>query len=562
MATATKTMTTKTATSDSPAANATIDSRGNAFAASPVRELFRGYDTFSANSLDSKSAVSGDSIPGGAHHNVGYRVCTEFSQLTEYLNVDIAAGDVFAGNSVNAKVKMVSKLRFSSYSVAVAVYARNATEYWAADPSCTVKQPESAEEALDFFQRHGDCYVTSIHRGGDYSAVFMFYAESESEQQSVQANLKGKGISEEGKTSGDFSAKLQSAMSSSSTETSCDQAVTGIAKINWPKDDPADMIKFADEFSDQEITNPEVVSFVTQGYEQVFDQSAKEAWQPIVKNREFFLGSTPANGLSNYIAQLYTLHDMVKAIQATYKIYGYTLDTVLAQNSVQIQNDITTMNNLVTQIDQDPTADYSSYKHGSPPAVPPPSLSLGEPNLAFYTAKWPNQGGPDGQLFDDVNCVVTAGSGAIIPDPGQIFVQQGWYLSEISVNGGTRGVRMLTVTYTQGLAPSNKFGPWTHGGGGNFCGTLLLGPGGISGFAEWTEQTRVNSITIFQPGGDPKGWVQPPQLAGTGNYYPFAPKLRPQEGACVLGFHGKQNPDHAVSLGLWYVVFQPARWLS
>jgi len=154
-------------------------------------DLFQGYDSLSSSGRTA-AAVTGDRHPAGATSETYYRVCTDIETLQSSLNISASASASFGFGSVDAKTSYMRNLKVTTNSVTVVVYTNIVTGSESArNPKLTISPPGDLN---DFFLIYGDSYVKSVVKGGEYYATYVFYAESNEEQEHVTASLSAHGI--------------------------------------------------------------------------------------------------------------------------------------------------------------------------------------------------------------------------------------------------------------------------------------------------------------------------------------------------------------------------------
>ncbi len=510
------------------------------FASNPVAALGQGFDTFMGNAKDIAVTVT-EPVPESSSSTVEYSMCSGVDELTAFLGIDLAAAGVYEGASSSAKVQMAANLRFTEYSVAVAIHATQARgTTLALGYNLNVPQP-TPETMNTFVQRYGDSFVTSITKGGYYAAVFMFYAESEDEQLQVTTALNGEGIVAGGTVSGSFSSNLQIAQTKSKVRQSSHQAMGGTSGVALPGT-VSDMIAFALNFSalPLSVSALAIIGFRTQGYEGLIAQFDK-----VANNRKLFLGteiprgSPRIPGLSDRIAALSILEDTIQDVQETYAVYRYntdgSADPDLATNLKTIQQDLDTAVNLLNRIDADPTQTYQM------PATFP-GLAVGVANLNFNLVTSDQYGGTGqygtgeykGNAFNDVDA-------SSVPNRQRI--------NSIGIKGDT-WVNLLTVGYTDSSGVSVQ----SHGtDSGTDRGKVSLQADEVITSIGVRWGWLVNQITINT--SRQQSFTAPPNPEKTG----LSATYTPPSGSVMMGFNGLQG-DHLAQVQFVSVQFRPATW--
>jgi hypothetical protein len=393
----------------------------------PVTTLLQGFNSFTVSACD--QAVTGSSGSTGGTERCDYTVCYSYDQLRVALNMSASAGDDFGDGSVSAKAQFIAKLNLTSTSVVVAIYANKITAATAVQTVRLLGHPP--QDLNTFFQTYGDSYVDQIVLGAEYIALYVFYAQSQSDQLVIRAALSANQLSE----SGDLTVDLQSSFMSFSTSVNMRQAFnqTIFGVTNQPLPPSDQIVTFALGFASLNANSPTIISYSTQGYESV---PGIIPFGPIVATRNLYLGYTGQLGISDYIATLSLLENQVSVLQEVYATYGYTGDSNLTIKGAQVRADLKALGLLVQQILADPTQSYTAGNY--------PSLGYGTPQLQASISSPVIWGGDGGQYpYADIT-------------PASIFQQVrilslqlwgGWYLTGLSVTYGSTNAVSATVMH-------------------------------------------------------------------------------------------------------------------
>ncbi|HZD88785.1 MAG TPA: jacalin-like lectin [Pseudolabrys sp.] len=270
-----------------------------------------------------------------------------------------------------------------------------------------------------------------------------------------------------------------------------------------------------------ELTAPAIVGYENLGYERVPNFGD---FQPIAKNREFFVGNTVVGGLTKPLVAIRQLQNQIDWIEQVYQFYGGYNDSKLTNTASAAKADHDTINGMIIAYENDPTGSFTWPKL--------PSLDNGTPELEYEIKHSQGHGGGGGGPFDDVN-VDTA-----IPQQTRI--------SAIQLRSGKRIDKLIT-TY------ANTSTSWTteHGGnGGGLSNKLNLKYGNVVLNVDGRSGSRVDHLTFKTSNGD--------VLDGGGDgggAFSFALP----GGSFLLGFAGRSGSE-LDQIQFVYGNFLPARW--
>jgi hypothetical protein len=485
--------------------------------------VFQGYESVAGRALSS-SAVTGKTETVGGTSGVTCRVCTDLETLSNALEINqslsVSYGPV---GSFDEKMRFVHNLKVTTYSVSIVVFARHTL---GKETTTNVKlkngiKPPQGRAALrNFFRSYGDSYVVSTTRGGEYYAVYTFNSRTREEQSELVASMKAQGILDGVTIDGSMQAKITSFSSSSSVESNFDQNVSGILNPKLPTSDQ--IIPFALAFPSLALDAPTIIGFGTSGYEHV---PAFGGFEPISKNRSFFVGDGVVDGLTKPLVQVRQLNDQISWIQSVYSFYGGYSDAKLTSVGIQAKADQAAIIQLIEQYESDPTQAFIR--------PPLPSLGSGTPTLAYLISNSPAFGGQGGNAFNDVD--------------SRTFIPQRTKISSIQVRAGDV-IDKLMVTYTNSLGRT-----WTaeHGGnGGRPVNQLDLTGAQFATQTSGRSGNRVDHLTIDFTGGN--------SFSGGGNGGDaFAVPV--PAGSFLLGFAGRCYAE-LDQISFVYGSFQAATW--
>lgn len=383
---------------------------------SPPTDLFQGYDSFVGSGRS--TALTGTKGAAGATSQTYYKVCTDTASLYQAMNISGSVSASFGLGSVDAKMSFAQSLNVTSTSVTVVVYTNVITDSSSCgDVKLNVAPPK---DITNFFLPYGDSYVSSITKGAEYIAVYVFQSTSITDQQSITASLNASDFG----VSAQLSTAISSISTSTSTNVSMSQLMTGVSKPAYPNEN--DMITFALNFGTTKIDAPTVISFETTGYEHV---PGLALFTKLQDNRNLILGNgAPGDpGLAGDYAALTLVLNQIDAIQNVYSSYSYYGDTTLPGRKTQVIADMQAITNLVAQMDNAPAAKYSA------PSLP--SLSYGTPTLTY------SLGQPGGSIG--------LGGGTPFNDVSAATIAAGSTIAALTLYGSD-ALTGMEVTYTNG----------------------------------------------------------------------------------------------------------------
>jgi hypothetical protein len=355
-------------------------------ASSPTTPL-QGYETFTGAGRSASPLKGTIPQPKEGGFSINYETCTSVESLLSMLDVSTDVGASFGGSDVDNKLSWVQSFETTSTSVVVAV--RAAQNLGVQQPT-DVTLAETPTSPLEFFRAYGDSYVSEMTLGGEYIALYFFYAESTEEQTTVTDALTANYVSGGDTVTADLNTNLQNVRQNLQMRTSFHQNLFGYTNLATPSD-PGELADFANGLVNHMPNSPSVLSFAPAGYEDVVGMPV-HMMDAIVATRELFVDK-----LSAMTAGLTDLQNRIDWIEELYTTYGYTGDTDLSTRAAQVKADSATLTNLIQdQIHQDPTQQYAA------PSLP--SLDYGLPQLNVDGPQLPSDtsfpyGGPDGQYF-------------------------------------------------------------------------------------------------------------------------------------------------------------------
>jgi hypothetical protein len=503
---------------------ADVDPRAEAAAEltpAPPVSVFQGYDSVTGGGM--ATALTGETRTTGGESSLHYRVCEDVDELAEALEINQSLSISFGPfGSIDEKMKLVQKLNVTTHSTSIVVYAKHTvgsetmTDV-ALKPGRTPPVGNAALKA--HFRGYGDAFVSSITRGGEYYAVYTFYAQTRDEQTELEVEMKAQGLFEGVTLDAALQVKLNKFTSSSKMRVSVEQRISGILNPALPSADK--IIDFAAKFSSLPLDSPTVIRFDTSGYERVPDFGD---FQPIADNRDFFVGDEVVAGLTASLVKLEALQNQIAWLQRVYAYYGGHTDAKVNDVAAKAKSDLAALNKLLHGYHNDPTAAFTA------PGLA--SLAFGSPSLAYAINESPAQGGGGGAPFNDVDVLA--------------FASRQTRVSALQLRTSSY-VEKLHVVY-QGAAGTFEA---DHGGdAGTLTSVLTLLPGQFVTKIAGHSGTRVDNLQITVSDGRSVG-------GGGGAGGPF--EWTVPKGSFVLGFAGRSG-GNLDQIRVVYAGFQPATW--
>nr|WP_199064073.1 hypothetical protein [Chromobacterium sp. ASV5] len=490
----------------------------------PPASLFQGCD--SVNGYGVSTAVEGSLATNGGSSQVFYQIALDAQSLYQALDISqsISVGFGPLGN-VSEKSEFVQQLSLTTYSVNIVVHARHVKGTDTATAfrlKSGIQPPQGNEQLRDFFRSYGDSFISAITIGAEYYAVYTYYAQSQTERDSVTAELQANGIFEFGSVSSDFQAKLDRVTQSTKVRISFNQNVSGIANPKLPT--PNNLVQYALDFPSLPIDAPAILSFSSTGYEHV---PGIGSFEPIVSNRVFLTGPQGDSGLSQDLVKEQQLINQINWLKSIYAFYQNFNDPKINDVSREAQSDLQALNDQFLRYVNDPTASLSR--------PPLPSLREGSPKLAYQIAYSPQQGGDGGGPFDDVDITT--------------YLQNQTYIASLQLRSGGY-VDALIVNY-QSKTTGASWSDYHGGGGGGLSQTLTLLPGQFVNRLWGRSGGYVDQLNLAISDG---------RSVGGGGNGGGAFDWRAPQGSVVLGFRGRSG-KYLDQVSAVYATLQAASWV-
>jgi hypothetical protein len=485
---------------------------------------FQGYDSITG--AGRSTAVKGKTDSSDAESFALYQTCLDINKLAQTLSISqsLSVGLDSIG-SLDEKIQFMRSLSLTTYSLSIVVYARQivgtdtATKY-----SLDVAYPHGPKSIRDFVRSHGDSFISSITKGGEYYAIYTFYCEDKKEKESLVGDLKAHGLYD-GVT---LDANLQANLDTFRSSKKILQAVMQkILDTNVATPDEKGIVEFALKFTQLKLSAPEIINFQSSGYEHVPNFPS---FLSIPDTRNDFIGTELKGGLKASVTTLLQMKNQIAWLQSIYEAYGFLGDTKLSDASAQVQSDIAKVDQQVRAWESDPTHAFTLPEFES--------LKLGTPSLSCkidYSHAYGNEKG--GKPFMDI-------------DPAS-YVQKRTKLTKIQLgtgdHNGTIVLSSLRVEYSSIEDVKN----FRHGEAGGvlsqplslLSNEYIMTISGQSGDA-------VDHLTVTKTGG------QNIEAGGDGGK-PFSWPV--PGGSFVLGFAGREG-DAIDQIQLVYATLSPATW--
>jgi hypothetical protein len=511
----------------------------------PPSSLRQGYDSVTGGGRS--IAVLGDAEEKNSESTVQVTVATSIYELAAALQVDqslsVSYGPVASGDE---KLQFMRNLDITNSSVSVVVYSKHvsrvesvsnasldpdvAREYGFTSSTSSSSADPSNKDIVKFFNGYGDSFISQRTLGGEYYAVFTFFASDVQEQTKVKGELKAGGIYSGVSATGELQTEFSKVVKTSTTRTDFSQKITGIENPVFPSSD--NIVDYAIKFPSISLDTQHLIDFTVTRYENVPGLSAMSA---LADSRTHFIGDGTGAGLAGKLVQLVTLRNTIASLLKVYQAHGGFSDEKLVSVQGEVESDITAVNDQITKWERNPTQVF--------PALALPSLSYGVPSLSISVGTWGPYGGPGGGWLDDVS------------DPRD-FVASGTRIASIGLRAGDY-VDALLVTYVRDGGDS-----WTvqHGGnGGGDMGTLYISPddavtsvsGKYFGYVLQLSLSTANSTVQGGSGRAGRG------IEGGGAFSHTMP-----DGNFLVGFRGAAGPpvEYLDRIMFVYAGFKPAVW--
>jgi hypothetical protein len=335
----------------------------------PSTALLDGYDSLEGELR--ASALTATPYETGSTTYAHIAVCEGMTELTQALNIDQSLAIEFGEmGKIEEKLEFARKQKATTESLSIVVQVRHQSKQLTAkDPKFKIKLDPSA--VADFVGVYGDSYVDSITLGGEYHAVYTFHTQTIEQQQNLKVELGGKGVVSGNSVEGKAVIALEEFARSSRTEWAFDQRLSGLSE-KLPKRE--EIVDFVANFPTKDFSRPVVIDRSTARYENVADFMPRSAFQPVIDNRTYFVGSKD-DGLARSLVKIAARRNKAEWIQAIHAFYQYKGDAALAQFKKALETDREAIRAQLIEYRKNPLQKFT------PP--PLPSLAKGTPTLHF-----------------------------------------------------------------------------------------------------------------------------------------------------------------------------------
>lgn len=368
---------------------------------SPPIVIFQGYDTFTNSGIG--TAVTGETGSTNIGPKSSYSVCTSYTSLQTTLAVSASASAVFGAGSLDAKAGFMESLKVTTFCVTVVVRSYECRkEKWTKVQLLPQEEllVDPSQSAADFCLKYGDSFVGEIAKGKEYLAVWVFYAETQEQQDEILGTLEANYISPSG---GELSAELDANLTKTQKKVTTRQAFASLllGVSDEDVDTSGDPVEFAMKTFpglDWDDQSAAVISYTTEGYERVLTGTALTLFQPVIATRQQFNGTASSDGLSDQYAQLKAASNAIDSIKTVYDTYHYDAslyDQTLLQREEVIDQNAATLEELFLRMSGDATQAYDEPELEG--------LAWGSPALNVVLRRSAGYGGTGGSEFDDTS---------------------------------------------------------------------------------------------------------------------------------------------------------------
>ena len=325
-------------------------------AAAPVA-LFQGYNSVSGDGCS--MAVDGESKDTGAKTDIICSICSNSFELAQSLGIDQSFSlGIKSIISVDEKVKLVNSLKISSYSTSIVVrvrHVKNTTTAISAKLNKDITAPIADKEKKDFVRTYGDSFLDSLTYGGEYCAIYVFYNESREEQLELEASITASGIFRGVSVNTAFQMNLNTLIKNCKTRSVFHQLVSGISSPRLPV--PDGIVNYALAFPSINLDAPVIISFTTRGYETI---GGFGEFQPIKKNRAYFVGDAFNKGLLINLVIIEELLNQISSITSIYSRFGGFSDNGLISFEAALRQGKKEIIHHANTFDENPLSSFST----------------------------------------------------------------------------------------------------------------------------------------------------------------------------------------------------------
>lgn len=487
-------------------------------------ELFSGYD--SINGTCKATAVDGTIREPETDSStvVHIKVCSTAQQVANALSISGTASASYGAFSASVSSSYAHDLELTETStvVVVSVVRKTSVERYRTT-SLTATRP-TARTIEDFYQTNGDVWVSSLTRGMQYWSLFIRNDSTREEHENTVASLKAEGGVGDFSGSVEVDSSLSKTLRSSASSWTHTQGQVGLPGVRLPGDIDG-VIAFANSFNEQPESGASVLSFTTQGYEDVpgFPDPLVKA---LKRSRDLLSNPTRPTvaSLQSRRLALQAQARTIAEVSDLYKAYGY-LDPRLAEVAELVAGDLDSLTTAEADIKDDPFGTWT--------LPDTPSLAIGAPEV---------------QVELDARQQVGGGGGMAFSAPlREAVLAKNACMRVLTPRGNGASLSHLQVGY-EGAGGQFEWGQWA----GDWAQTLQL-----------SAKNRVNYLEIAWDGHIVRGMtVRTTQSqvtsAGNGNGYTLT-RYPLAENERLVGFNGRCG-ELVDNLQPVVAVFSPATW--
>ncbi|KAH6653130.1 hypothetical protein BKA67DRAFT_692381 [Truncatella angustata] len=192
-------------------------------------------------------------------------VCSSAEQVFKAMNIE-AAMEIDGGwGSFRDRIDFIQSIGTTTTSVIVLVVATVVSSTETIKGQSWIQPPDTAFEV---YKQGGDCFISSISKGGQYLAAYTFVTSDETSFESVvnvaSATFPGWGVN----FGGDFETRIQNISTATSVACNFNQTGIGFSKAKLPKC-AAEIVNFVSDFGTLPLDNPAVFKYSTNSYSSV-----------------------------------------------------------------------------------------------------------------------------------------------------------------------------------------------------------------------------------------------------------------------------------------------------
>ena len=488
--------------------------------------MYQGYSSFSGTGLD--TAVTGEPVQVAPLPGVNcWAICTNFELLAEFFSVsNRISGSEFILDSVDATSSFLNSFHITESSVTVAINCSASVQETGTNYKLSGAGP-TAEKLAQFIATNGDRFVTTIVRGVQYIACYVFYAVGVAEQSKVSDRIKAAFSDDEGgSVNDDFATNFKRALKENTTRTSFLGLLTDPKAT--PPTDYTQIWSLVQQINDDTAKTGAVLGYSGVDYEDVGLLGLIDATS-LRTNRAIY------TTLAGYADALLALQARFQTVQTAYDAYRYTGDSTFEKVAKAVSDDLGLVQSEIQELAGSPLDVFA----GS--VDEPSSLSEGIPQLNFvlsYDTTFGGGSGPGAQVTSFDSAIIYGGNA----------------LKSIAINGGSE-VNYLLLQY--GSLELTHLGSEDSGGAGT-SQTLTLGEGERWESLSAHAGALVNQLTVTPSVQQPLTW---PVHARSAQQFDWSPP----EGYVLAGFGASYDSgDHVALRTLTPVAvkFSPAKGLT